>query len=101
MEENMRQYMIEIKFNKEDFPEIMPLVPEHQEQVTALMQTNKVSSYVLSLERSKLWIVVNEDSEENVVKVLETLPLYRFFQFDIFSLTFNNQAIAMPAISLN
>ncbi|MFT5833107.1 MAG: hypothetical protein ACI97N_000733 [Cognaticolwellia sp.] len=97
----MKQFMVEIKFNKQDFPEIMPLVPEQQEKITELMQKNKVGSYVLSLERSKLWMVVNEDTEEEVIEVLQMLPLFDFFQFDIFKLTFNNQVVAMPAISLN
>jgi hypothetical protein len=97
----MRQFMVEIKFRKQDFPEIMPLVPEQQEKVTELMQKNMVGSYVLSLERSKLWMIVNESTEEEVIQVLESMPLYQYFQIDIFSLTFNNQVVAMPAISLN
>lgn len=97
----MKQYMVEIKFRKQDFPEIMPLVPEQQEKISELMQKNRVSSYVLSLERSKLWMVVNEDVEEKVIEVLESLPLYKFFEFDLFNLTFNNQVVSMPAISLN
>ena len=40
----MKQFMVEIKFNKQDFPEIMPLVPEQQEKITELMQKNKVGS---------------------------------------------------------
>ena len=59
----MKQYMVEIKFQKQDFPEIMPLVPEQQNRVNELMQRNKISSYVLSLERSKLWMIVNEKDE--------------------------------------
>lgn len=97
----MKQYMVEIKFQKQDFPEIMPLVPEQQNRVNELMQRNKISSYVLSLERSKLWMVVNEDDEDTVFELLQTLPLFEYFQFDIYSLTFNNQVVAMPAISLN
>lgn len=97
----MRQFMVEIKFRKQDFPEIMPLVPEQQEKVTELMQKNVIGSYVLSLERSKLWMVVNENTEEDVMRVLESMPLFEYFQFDVFSLTFNNQVVAMPAISLN
>jgi hypothetical protein len=46
-------------------------------------------------------MVVNEDTEEEVIEVLQMLPLFDFFQFDIFKLTFNNQVVAMPAISLN
>ena len=97
----MRQFMVEIKFRKQDFPEIMPLVPEQQEKVTELMQKNVIGSYVLSLERSKLWMVVNENTEEDVMRVLESMPLFKYFQFDVLSLTFNNQVVAMPAISLN
>lgn len=97
----MKQYMVEIKFRKQDFPEIMPLVPEQQEKIKELMQKNRIGSYVLSLERSKLWMIVNEETEEKVFEVLQTLPLYEFFQFDLFNLTFNNQVVSMPAISLN
>ena len=97
----MKQYMVEIKFQKQDFPEIMPLVPEQQSRINELMQRNKITSYVLSLERSKLWMVVNEEREEEVYELLQTLPLFDFFQFDIYSLTFNNQVVGMPAISLN
>ena len=97
----MKQYMVEIKFRRQDFPEIMPLVPEQQSRINELMQRNKITSYVLSLERSKLWMVVNEDNEETVLELLQTLPLFDYFQFDIYSLTFNNQVVGMPAISLN
>lgn len=97
----MKQYMVEIKFQKQDFPEIMPLVPEQQNRVNELMQRSKISSYVLSLERSKLWMVVNEDDEDTVFELLQTLPLFEYFQFEIFNLTFNNQVVAMPSISLN
>ena len=97
----MKQYMVEIKFQRQDFPEIMPLVPEQQSRINELMQCNKITSYVLSLERSKLWMVVNEDNEGAVFELLQSLPLFDYFQFDIFNLTFNNQVVGMPSISLN
>lgn len=97
----MTQYMVEIKFEKRDIPEIMPLVPEQQKRIDELMQKNKVSSYVLSLERAKLWMIVNENDEHAVMDLLETLPIYEWIEFDLYGLTFNNQVVGMPAISLN
>lgn len=97
----MIQYMVEIKFEKRDIPEIMPLVPQQQRRIDELMQKNKVASYVLSLERSKLWMIVNENDENAVVDLLETLPIYEWIEFDLYGLTFNNQVVGMPAISLN
>lgn len=97
----MIQYMVEIKFEKRDIPEIMPLVPQQQKRIDELMQKNKVASYVLSLERSKLWMIVNENDENAVVDLLETLPIYEWIEFDLYGLTFNNQVVGMPAISLN
>jgi hypothetical protein len=97
----MIQYMVEIKFEKQDIPEIMPLVPQQQRRIDELMQKNKVASYVLSLERSKLWMIVNENDENAVVDLLETLPIYEWIEFDLYGLTFNNQVVGMPAISLN
>jgi len=97
----MIQYMVEIKFDKQDIPEIMPLVPQQQKRIDELMQKNKVSSYVLSLERSKLWMIVNENDEHAVVDLLETLPIFEWIEFDLYGLTFNNQVVGMPAISLN
>jgi hypothetical protein len=97
----MKQYMVEIKFDKRDFPYLMPRVPEQQERISELMQRNKVCSYVLSLERSKLWMVVNAKTEEEVLEILESMPIYEWITFDYYALTFNNQAVMMPAISLN
>ncbi len=97
----MIQYMVEIKFEKRDIPEIMPLVPQQQKRIDELMQKNKVSSYVLSLERSKLWMIVNEKDENAVLDLLETLPIFEWIEFDLYGLTFNNQVVGMPAISLN
>lgn len=93
--------MVEIRFQRNFTPEFMSLIPKQRYHVNKLMQKNKISSYVLSLERAKLWTIVNAETEENAANIIESFPLINYFQFDIFSLTFNNQVVELPHISLN
>ncbi len=97
----MKQYMVEVRFSRDMTPEFMSLIPAQQAHIHRLMQQNVLSSYVLSLERTKLWTIVNADTEEEAIAIIEAFPMYAYFKVDFFSLTFNNQAVAMPSISLN
>ena len=97
----MGQYMVEIKFSRDFTPQFMALIPKQRIHVNKLMQKNKLCSYVLSLERAKLWTIVNAETEEAVVDIIESFPLIDYLQFDVFSLTFNNQVVELPHISLN
>ncbi len=97
----MGQYMVEIKFSSDFSPEFMALIPKQRAHVNEAMQTNVISSYILSLERAKLWVVVNKETEEDTAEVIEDFPMIDYFTYDMYSLTFNNQVVALPHISLN
>ena len=93
--------MVEIKFSSDFTPEFMSLVPEQRAYANEAMQKNIISSYTLCLERGKLWTIINKDTEEKVAKEIEKFPMADYFTYDMFALTFNNQVMALPHISLN
>ncbi|NJO02479.1 MAG: hypothetical protein HC880_13015 [Bacteroidia bacterium] len=91
-----------------DLPEILSdeflaLIPKQVEQVNQLITQKKIVSYVLNTEKSKLWTIVEGDSEADVIEVLATFPLIQWMDFKIHELMLNYQPVGLfiPRMSLN
>lgn len=98
----MREFMVEL-----DIPKMLPnsfvdLVPVQRETVVELLEDNKITSYTLAVDRSKLWIIVNAAHKTEVMDILDLLPLTKFLTYQIFELMFHNkQDVDIPQPSLN
>lgn len=99
----MTQYMVNIDLPEVLDGEFVSLIPEQVEQVNKLMARNIISTYTLTMDRSKLWVVVRAKSEIEVNKVLQTFPLIRWMNFEIHELMFHHEAsqFLIPRMSLN
>lgn len=83
----------------EDF---LKLIPQQRSKVNKLFREGKLINYALSLDHSKMWAVINADSEDEVKFFLQELPLTRFMDFTVRMLTFYNSVNSeAPAFSLN
>lgn len=98
----MNQYMVDMELLDFDSDEFLSLIPEQRNHINELMVNGTISSFSVSIERNKVWATFNADSEEEVLGVLDTMPMRRFLQFTIHELAlFNVAGNGLPAISLN
>jgi len=98
----MVEYMVTCDLPEELTEKFLGLVPEQREKVNELFKSGIFTSYTLALDRSKLWITLFSETEEQVMDVLIQLPLIEYFRVEIFPLAFHNAArVVLPALSLN
>lgn len=98
----MNKYMIELELPSPLTVEFFSLIPAQHYAVEKLMTAGIIVSYTLSADQSKLWIIMTADSEADLVRQLETLPLSRFMKSITYPLAFHNiGAFRMPQRILN
>ena len=71
----MHLYMVEIGLPHYFSQEFMALIPEQRALVNELQSDGVIHSYSLSLDRSKLWVVMVAESPEEVDDILESFPI--------------------------
>lgn len=97
----MNEYMIDI-----DLPELtqefISLIPSQIVVTNKLMKSGKVSSYTLSSDRTKLWIMINAETEKEAIDILKSFSIFPYFDYNIYKLAFNNTiSVFLPKVSLN
>lgn len=102
----MKSYMVNIALG--DFTEeFMRLIPLQRAQVNILMQSNRLASYAVSMDRQTLWMVMNAENEQEIESVVTAMPLHKYMHIEeIRELMFHERAVpqhslAMPSFSLN
>ncbi|MBI5915874.1 MAG: hypothetical protein HY842_10885 [Bacteroidetes bacterium] len=77
-------------------------IPHQRAKVNKLFRDGKLINYALSLDNSKIWAIVNANSELDVLELISQLPLTRFMQYKINTLTFYSAVNAdAPVFSMN
>lgn len=98
----MNQFMIDISLPAHPEEEFFTLIPKQRAKINALMSEGTITSYTLSGDRTRLWVLVNAETETEVMDVLYSFPMLKFMRFEIHSLMFHQiVAFKFPAISLN
>jgi len=77
-------------------------IPVQKMVVDELMEDGLISSYALSMDRGRLWVIVNADNDFEVLDVINQFPLLDQMQYSMTELMFNHAgAIHIPGFSLN
>lgn len=98
----MKQFMVYTQFPGEPTEEFISLIPKQRAMVHWLMRKGIIISYTLSLDRTQLWVVMETESEVNVIEVLAEFPLIRFMKPEIQEILFHNSIyVNIPKIMLN
>ena len=98
----MKQFMVNVRLPDDFTEEFISLIPKQRAMVNSLMRKGIIISYTLSLDRTLLWIVMETESEINVIEVLSEFPLIRFMKPDIREILFHNSMyVNVPKVSLN
>lgn len=98
----MKHYMAELKLPTLFTGEFLSLIPAQRAIVDRLMTAGVILSYSLTLECSRLWIVLASSSEKETRDIVSGLPLSQFMQSNVHELTFHNAGILpLPQVSMN
>lgn len=97
-----RRYMVKVTLPTELTEEFLRKIPAQRKRVNELMREGAILSYALALDRAKLWIVMQDDSDTKVMDVLATFPLIRYMSVEVEELMFHEAPfLSLQPISLN
>lgn len=85
-------YMVECELQGAFSEEFRLLVPRQDYLINQLMKSGIVHNYSLSMNRSKLWVVISAESEFEVLDILSNMPLIEFMIPHVTPLMFFNTA---------
>ncbi|HEY6952020.1 MAG TPA: muconolactone Delta-isomerase family protein [Bacteroidota bacterium] len=98
----MNHYMVDIELPRQFTEEFADLIPSQRALVNTLMGEGKIASYSLSMDRSRLWVVVNAESAEHARGIIASFPIIAFIKFRVHDLMFHNSVrFLRPQFSLN
>lgn len=98
----MNQYMVTFELPIPFTTDFIELIPEQRDVINTLLAEQKIQSYSLSMNRDKLWCMVNASSKYEVINIVNTFPLIDYMPYEVAELMFHNVAtIQIPAFSLN
>jgi hypothetical protein len=98
----MYEYMADIDLPTEFTEEFLLLIPSQRAMVNRLMNDGVISSYAVSIEKGKLWMIVLAEDESSVSGLIDSFPIADHIRYKIHRLTFHNSAsFKMPSFSLN
>ncbi len=98
----MSQYMADIELPDVITDEFASLIPFQRAKVNELMSEGKIAGYSLSMDRTRLWVVLTAGSVEEARSIVASFPIFPFIQFKIHELMFHNSVRQFqPHFSLN
>jgi hypothetical protein len=96
----MKKYQVTIRFEMSE--EFMELVPPHRTYVNYLINKDIIDQYAVSMETQRVWITMNAKDKEEVDKLLEKSPLYKFWTIEVDELfVLDGQHFRLPAVQPN
>lgn len=92
-----------IEFDLPDAPdeEFFSLVPRQRYVINNLMAEGRVKAYSLALDRSRLWVIAEADSEFEVMEMISDMPLSPYMTPQVSELMFHNTYDILVPFSLN
>ena len=77
------EFMVSASFRPEDQQEIAARMPQEQLRIRALSEQGIVEALYISADRLRVWIVMRGESQDQVQKALESLPLHPYMDVAI------------------
>lgn len=98
----MNHYLATISLPMELTEEFLALIPAQRKHVNHLIEEGTVTGYSLAFDRSKLWITLVAETEQEASELLADFPLSKFFRTKIHPLLFHQGSRAsLLKVSLN
>ena len=77
------EFMVSVSFRPQDQAEILTRIPAEQARIRTLREQGTVKALYISSDRLYVWIVMQGESQDQVQKDLESLPLYPYMEVAI------------------
>ena len=82
--------------------EFMELVPPHRTYINYLINKEIIDQYAVSMETQHVWITLNAKGRNDVERILEKSPLFKYWNFEIDELfVLDGQHYRLPAVTPN
>ena len=81
--------------------EMQEQIPRQRMMVDKLFNQGVLVSYTLAADRSKLWIVIQAESESELLQYIESLPMTKYCDYNYNEIMFHDSSQYIPSISLN
>ena len=101
MEEGTKKYMVEFEIPLPFPKELEMMIPDQRLAVHELFMVEKLLSYTLSLDRTKLWAIFLAQSESELIHIIDTLPMSKYMSYNYAELMFHETVQHIPSMSLN
>lgn len=96
----MKKYQVTIQFEMDD--EFMELVPPHRTYVNYLINKDIIDQYAVSMQTQRVWITLNAEGKNEIEKILEKSPLFKYWTYEIDELfVLDGQHYRLPAVQPN
>ena len=101
MEEGIKKYMVEFEVPF-PFPDnLESLIPDQRMVVHELFMGEKLLTYSLSMDRTRLWAIFLAQSESELIHSIDTLPMTKYMSYNYSELMFHETVQYIPSMSLN
>ena len=81
--------------------EMQEQIPRQRMIVDKLFNQGVLITYTLAADRSKLWIVLQAESESELLQYIESLPMTKYCDYNYSEIMFHDSSMFIPSISLN
>jgi hypothetical protein len=95
-----RVYMVEFEIPVLT-QEMMALLPRQRMVINEYMLNKKISTFSLAIDRSRLWAIFAVESEQELIELVNDLPMTPFMKYIYTELMFHNMLQIVPNYSLN
>jgi hypothetical protein len=101
MEDGIKKYMVEFDVPV-PFPEDLEvMISDQRLAVHELFLSEKLLTYTLSLDRTKIWAIFLAQSESELLYAIDTLPMTGYMNYNYVELMFHETIQHIPSMSLN
>lgn len=93
--------MVEFELPEVMTEEFMALIPQQRYVINQMLAEGTIKSYSLSMDRSRLWVILAAASEFEAMEIITTFPLSDYMTPHLSELMFHNSADMLMQFSLN
>ncbi len=98
----MTQFMVDVQLPSNPDAEFFTLIPSQRDHINKLLEEGVVLGYSLSMDRSRLWVTLSAENQQEAIEILSAFPMFRYFEPTIYPLAFHNTSlISILKVSLN
>jgi muconolactone delta-isomerase len=97
----MSNYMVDIELPDQMGYDFIQLIPKQRAFISKMLEKGTIKNYSLSTDRTRLWVVMEVNTLEEVNNVVRSFPVFSFIKYKIHNLLFHETNMNIPQLWLN